>query len=166
MASKFTGFLDNVASGILGPKGNMADWQHAARLYTDDTQKHAPKLGFLYHVTFTLTKEAQAICMGAYSAAPLIIDDKILARFRAAVVQAYQPVAYEIYGRNGQEECMSQFRLIRDKYSALTVADYEEYKIPEYKGYIVRKKGTFWNGNMSIKNFAFTHDDLGVIVDW
>lgn len=61
MASKFTGFLDNVASGILGPKGNMADWQHAARLYTDDTQKHAPKLGFLYHVTFTLTKEAQAI---------------------------------------------------------------------------------------------------------
>jgi len=112
------------------------------------------------------TEEAQAICMGAYSAAPLITDDKILARFRAAVVQAYEPVAYEIYGRNGQEECMSQFRLIRDKYSALTVADYEEYKIPEYKGYIVRKKGTFWNGNMSIKNFAFTHDDLGVIVDW
>lgn len=61
MASKFTGFLDNVASGVLNPKGNMADWQHAARLYTDDTQKHAPKVGFLYHVTFTLNKEAQAI---------------------------------------------------------------------------------------------------------
>lgn len=61
MASKFNGFLDNLASGALSPKGNMADWQHASRLYVNDTQKHAPKVSFLYHVTFYLTEQAKSI---------------------------------------------------------------------------------------------------------
>jgi len=51
----FDGFLDNLASGLLGPKGNLADWQHASRLYVTNNQRHAPKYKFLYHVTFTLT---------------------------------------------------------------------------------------------------------------
>ena len=40
MANKFNGLLDSIANGILSPKGNMADWQHAARLYVDS--KHGP----------------------------------------------------------------------------------------------------------------------------
>ena len=59
--AKFTGFLDNLANGILSPKGNMADWQHASRLFVTDNQKHAPKLSFSYHVTFYLTEQAKAI---------------------------------------------------------------------------------------------------------
>ena len=59
--AKFTGFLDNLANGVLGPKGNMADWQHASRLFVTDNQKHAPKVKFLYHVTFYLTQEAKSI---------------------------------------------------------------------------------------------------------
>ena len=59
--SKFNGFLDNLANGILSPKGNMADWQHASRLYITDSQKHAPKLSFSYHVTFYLTEQAKSI---------------------------------------------------------------------------------------------------------
>ena len=59
--SKFNGFLDNIANGILSPKGNMADWQHASRLYVTDSQKHAPKLSFSYHITFYLTEQAKAI---------------------------------------------------------------------------------------------------------
>jgi hypothetical protein len=59
--AKFDGFLDNLASGILGPKGNMADWEHAARLYVDDNQKYAPKVKFLYHVSFYLTESAKSI---------------------------------------------------------------------------------------------------------
>jgi hypothetical protein len=61
MASKFTGFLDNLANGALNPKGNLADWQHADRLYLNDNQKHAPKLKFLYHVTFYLTEQAKSV---------------------------------------------------------------------------------------------------------
>jgi len=59
--SKFNGFLDSLQNGVLGPKGNMADWQHASRLYVSDNQKHAPKLKFLYHVTFYLTEQAKSV---------------------------------------------------------------------------------------------------------
>lgn len=59
--AKFTGFLDNLATGALNPKGNLADWQHADRLYVNDNQKHAPKVKFLYHVTFYLTEPAKSI---------------------------------------------------------------------------------------------------------
>lgn len=58
---KFSGFFDNFASGVLGPKGNLADWQHSSRLYITDNQKHAPKLKFLYHVTFYLTSGAKSV---------------------------------------------------------------------------------------------------------
>jgi len=56
MASIFTGFLDNVLNGALSPKGNMADWTHAARLYTDDNFRLAPKQKFLYHVSMNLNE--------------------------------------------------------------------------------------------------------------
>jgi hypothetical protein len=59
--AKYTGFFDSLANGILGPKGNMADWQHASRLFVSDNQKHAPKVKFLYHVTFYLTEEAKSV---------------------------------------------------------------------------------------------------------
>lgn len=59
--AKFTGFFDSLANGITGPKGNMADWQHANRLFVTDNQKHAPKVKFLYHVTFYLTNEAKSV---------------------------------------------------------------------------------------------------------
>jgi len=55
----FDGFFDSAFSGATNPKGNLGDWQHASRLYVNDNFKHAPKSKFLYHVTFTLTTEAQ-----------------------------------------------------------------------------------------------------------
>lgn len=54
MPATSNGFLDNLVSGILGPKGNMADWQHARRLFIDGKLKLAPKQKFLYHVYFRL----------------------------------------------------------------------------------------------------------------
>jgi len=59
-----TGFLGSVAQGLLGPKGDFADWQHASRLYVTENQKHAPKYKFLYHVTFHLTPEAESYMEG------------------------------------------------------------------------------------------------------
>jgi len=54
MALTSNGFLDNLLSGILGPKGTVADWQHASRLYVDNDLRFAPKQKFLYHVYFEL----------------------------------------------------------------------------------------------------------------
>ena len=55
--SKFGGFLDNLINGALSPKGNMADYAHAARLYTDDNFRLAPKTKFLYHVAFNINED-------------------------------------------------------------------------------------------------------------
>ena len=48
------GFFDNLVNGLLGPKGNMGDWQHASRLYVDGDLRFAPKSKFLYHCYFQL----------------------------------------------------------------------------------------------------------------
>tara|TARA_R110000850_G_scaffold79433_1_gene171250 strand:- start:577 stop:1860 length:1284 start_codon:yes stop_codon:yes gene_type:complete len=71
MANKFNGLLDSIANGILSPKGNMADWQHAARLYTDRDMALAPKTKFLYHVQFEVTPPAQAIAPKIFSGSTL-----------------------------------------------------------------------------------------------
>ena len=61
MASFLNGFLDNVASGALNPKGNLADYQHAARTFVDDGHKLSPKVKFLYHVSFNINSSATAV---------------------------------------------------------------------------------------------------------
>lgn len=59
--SFLNGFLDNVASGALSPKGNLGDFAHAARMFVDDNQRLAPKVKFLYHVTFNINPKSSAV---------------------------------------------------------------------------------------------------------
>ena len=59
--SFLNGFLDNVVSGALNPKGNLADYQHGARLYVDDSHRLTPKVKFLYHVSFNINSQAASI---------------------------------------------------------------------------------------------------------
>jgi hypothetical protein len=54
MANKFTRYLlgdgnvfKGLVGGILKPKGHMADWQHASRVFVDDTFRLAPRHKFL-----------------------------------------------------------------------------------------------------------------------
>lgn len=59
MANLLKGFLDNVLKGTLNPKGNLADFAHASRLYVDDSFRLAPKQKFLYHVVFNINPAAK-----------------------------------------------------------------------------------------------------------
>ena len=61
MADKFSGFADNLINGALNPKGNLADWQHASRLFVSDALRLAPKSKFLYHVNFNVNTTAGSI---------------------------------------------------------------------------------------------------------
>lgn len=61
MADKFQGFADNLINGALNPKGNLADWQHASRLFVSDAMRLAPKSKFLYHVNFNVNSTAGSI---------------------------------------------------------------------------------------------------------
>jgi|694.fasta_scaffold73723_7 hypothetical protein len=44
--------LRQFLSGVFNPKGYVADFRHAARTFTDDTFRLAPKLKFNFHVAF------------------------------------------------------------------------------------------------------------------
>ncbi len=65
MANKFTryllgdgNFFKGLVGGIVKPKGMMADWQHASRVFVDDTFRLAPRHKFLYHAVFKIRKDA------------------------------------------------------------------------------------------------------------
>lgn len=58
MANKFTRFLKGVGDGLLSPKGGLANWRHATRLFIDDTYRLAPRTNFMFYVQFELDKSA------------------------------------------------------------------------------------------------------------
>lgn len=58
MANKFTRFLNGVGTGLLTPKGQMADYRHATRLFIDDTFRLSPRTKFLFYVRFEFDKSA------------------------------------------------------------------------------------------------------------
>lgn len=61
MANILNGFLDNLAGGLLNPKGAFGDYKHAARLYVDDAFRLSPKTKYLYHVVLSISDEAQKL---------------------------------------------------------------------------------------------------------
>jgi hypothetical protein len=50
--------LSQFVSGLTNPKGNLGDFQHAARLFGDNDLRLAPKVKFLYHVSFVINTAA------------------------------------------------------------------------------------------------------------
>jgi hypothetical protein len=56
MANKFTRYLSDFGSGLIEgltkPKGQMADYRHATRLFVDNGLRLAPKTKFLFYVKF------------------------------------------------------------------------------------------------------------------
>ena len=58
MANKFTRFLTDVFTGITTPKGIVANYQHATRLFVEDSFRLAPKTKFNYYLRIELDKTA------------------------------------------------------------------------------------------------------------
>lgn len=52
-------YLDNVASGVLNPKGNLGDYSHAANLFVNEQHRLSPKTKYLYSCLFELSNEAR-----------------------------------------------------------------------------------------------------------
>jgi hypothetical protein len=66
-------FLSSVFSGATHPKGTMGDFQHAARLYTDNMYALTPKAGWMYYAYFVINPKAQtAISAGAGKSSSLL----------------------------------------------------------------------------------------------
>jgi len=58
MANKFTRFLTDVFTGITNPKGRVANYTHATRLFIDDNFRLAPKTKFNYYLRIELDPSA------------------------------------------------------------------------------------------------------------
>lgn len=56
MANKFTRFLQGIGDGLLKPKGGLADWRHASKLFLDNSYRLTPRTKFLYYVRFEVDK--------------------------------------------------------------------------------------------------------------
>lgn len=82
-----TGFFDNFFTGLTNPKGNLGDYRHAARLYTDNNMRLAPKFKFLYHVVFNIDPRIRQLF-------PLVNEiprDEINMLCRSADLPKYNP---------------------------------------------------------------------------
>ena len=62
MANKYTRYLSDVGKGIFNgltnPKGIVGNWQHATRLFIDDTYRLAPRTNYMFYVRFEIDKTA------------------------------------------------------------------------------------------------------------
>lgn len=61
MANKFTRFLNGFANGLVGnTRGMPGDYQHAARLFVDDSMRLSPRTKFNYYVRFEIDATAHS----------------------------------------------------------------------------------------------------------
>lgn len=58
MGNAFTNFLSGAVSGAFANKGDLKDFQHANRVFVQNTYARAPKTGFLYFINFNINKNA------------------------------------------------------------------------------------------------------------
>jgi hypothetical protein len=56
MANIFTRFLGGVGDGLLTPKGGLADWRHASRLFIENGYRLMPRSKFMFYVRFEIDK--------------------------------------------------------------------------------------------------------------
>jgi hypothetical protein len=118
MSDAFTNFLGGVVGGTLSSPGNLRDYQHANRLYVQNSYARAPKVGFLYFVAFNINpaaiQNAQWKNQNQYGEVGLLVKKIDMPRFTMAteivnqynkknVVQTgikYNPVNIEFHDDN------------------------------------------------------------------
>ncbi len=113
--SIFNGFFDNFLNGVQNPKGNLGDYQHAARLYIDNNMRLAPKFKHLYHVVLNINPNVIGNTLFTYkSEINILARSADLPRYRVQtqtvnqynrkkIVQTsvqYQPVTIEFHDDN------------------------------------------------------------------
>lgn len=93
MSKLLNGFLDNLGKGLTNPKGNLGDFQHAAKLYNSQSFRLAPKVKFLYHVVFNFNPEVSSLTNFTskhQSAVGLLVKAVDLPKFKVTVDNPHQ----------------------------------------------------------------------------
>lgn len=93
MAKFLNGFLDNLGKGLTNPKGNLGDFQHAAKLYNSQSFRLAPKVKFLYHVVFNFNPQVTSLTNFTskhQNAVGLLVKAVDLPKFKVTVDNPHQ----------------------------------------------------------------------------
>jgi len=89
MPYKFTPYLHTNQS-YYGPKGNLSSWEHANRLFVDNNMEFAPKVAFLYHVSFVINPAARSLLPSTFATSGLGVNEiGLLAK--TATLPKFQP---------------------------------------------------------------------------
>lgn len=89
MPYKFTPYL-NTNQSYYGPKGNLSSWEHASRLFVDNNMEFAPKVAFLYHVSFVINPAAKSLLPSTFASSGLGVSEiGLLAK--TATLPKFQP---------------------------------------------------------------------------
>jgi hypothetical protein len=74
MSNAFNNFLGQVLQGAGNPKGQLADYAHASRLYVDNTMALAPKNGWIFYVVFNINQSALNNMKAGNNSNPGLLD--------------------------------------------------------------------------------------------
>lgn len=146
--------LRQFASGLLNPKGNLGDYQHAARTFVDDSFRLMPKQKFLFHVSFSINSnslkslnfkyqhqnEINMLVKGADLPKFTIMSETLNQYNRKKIVQTkidYQPVTIRFHDDN-----LGITRQLWENYFSYYYADPTAAKV--YSSYI---RNATLNGN-------------------
>jgi len=143
--------LSNRYEAYNGPKGNLASWEHASKLFLHDNYRLAPKVPFLYHVNFVLNPFAKALVPSfeyrGMSAAEIGLLVKTIN------LPKYSPRVETINRYNQKKNVETQIQ-----YDPVTVEMHDDNDGLAYSLLQAYYKYYFVDGNYQIRPQAYTPD--------
>jgi len=161
MANPFNSYLNNNAPGP-----DLRDWQHAARMFTDNNQIYGPKQKFLFHVAINLNQNALRNTTLAQNYAPvlgMLVKNVNLPRFTMQVdkVNQYnrkkniqQKVTYEDITITFHDDNLGLINQLWQNYFNYYYGDSGSSTIPGAYNRTATKNFSSINGNYGLDNGA------------
>jgi hypothetical protein len=144
---------------ISGPKGNLGDYQHGARLFVDDNLRLAPKSKFNFHVVFSINKSAISLPFANQNEINMLVKSVDLPRFEITTTVANQ------YNRKKIIQTKSDFKPINismhDDNDGVVRKLWENYYGYYYADYDASKKITNYNRS-AMKGFKYISSNYGL----
>ena len=177
MANLFEQYFNNVAQGILNPKGNMGDFAHAAKLYNDSAFRLSPKTKFLYHCVFELSQDGLSTMNTFAANATLQNEFNLLVKTADLPKMNYNVTTKNQYNRKKNVQTSIEYEPVNiafhDDSLGITTALLEGYYRYYYKdgnhnidgGLVFDPRNLYKNDTAHTFRYGFDNDSRGPFFD-
>jgi len=145
----FLNNLTNSYEAYYGPKGNLATWEHASKLFLHDNYRLAPKVPFLFHVNFVLNSDAKALLPSLLYQGQSALEIGLLVK--TIQLPKYTP-RVEIINRYNQKKNVET----QIAYDPVTIEFHDDNDGLNYALLSAYYKYYFVDGNYQIRKEAYT----------